>query len=556
MTAVLVGCQDLSVDNTNNPTTEQVLSTAEDVETLAGDTFRNFWQATQWCDNSMMYSTIADAHSCSWANWAMNDMSSEPRIEWNNNSAYPRAPSTEEPWFDSYRAVSNASDVLRAVENIGVESINSTLESETGAQRMQAFANFVLGLTYGHIAATFDRGFLVDETTDLSNPSELPLAPYPEVKDFAIQKLDRAIEIAEANDFVVSAEEDWVFGIEITNDDIVRLSNSYKARYEAAVARTPEERAAADWASISTWVDNGITETFTPIGNDDGDTEWDCMKFYGEEPNTWARADYRTIGPADESGGYEAWLDTPVADRDPFVMETADRRIQGPSGPESDGTYASFQGAAFNAFPPARGTYHYSDRTFTKYDTYLTNNANGPMPVMETAEMDLLKAEALLRTGGSTSQAANLIDNSRVGNGRLPSAAGTEVGSPSDDPNPLAPGPVTLWSMLKYEFNLETALSAGGLNYFTDRGWGDLVEGTPLHFPIPGSELETIGAANYTFGGVDGRCSAGNPANCLGGTGGGSDASSRRLAEDFVIDLKRWMDTNPQQSMYATMSPR
>ena len=29
-----------------------------------------------------------------------------------------------------------------------------------------------------------------------------------------------------------------------------------------------------------------------------------------------------------------------------------------------------------------------------------------------------------------------------------------------------------------------------------------LVEGTPLHFPIPGIELERLGLPNYTFGGV------------------------------------------------------
>ena len=562
MTVVLVGCQDLSVENTNNPTTEQVLSTAEDVEGLAGNTFRDFWSGTQWCDPSMLYSTLADAHSCSWANWAMNDMSSEPRITWNNSSAYSRALVTEAPWFRNYLAISNASDVLRSIENIGADQINTTLGSDVAAQRMEAFANFVLGLSYGHIASTFDRGFLVDETTNLEDPAGLELVPYDQVKDFAIQKLDNAIAIAEANDFTIAAGDDWIFGLDVSSDRLIRLANSYKARYEASVTRTPAERAAADWGSIQTWIDNGITETFAPIGDDDGSSEWDCMKFYGQEPSTWARADYRTIGPADQSGGYEDWVATPVADRNPYETETVDQRIQS-AGVGSDGSDASFQGTAFTAFPPARGTYHYSDYTFDRYGDYLANTANGAMPVMRVAEMDLLKAEALLQTGGDPAEVADLINNTRVDRGGMSAAAGTDpVGSIDDAPNPLAPGDVTLWSMLKYEFNLETMLTAAGINYFTDRGWGDLVEGTPLHFPIPGAELETLGTDTYTFGGVGGRCAAPAPGgnfpseeDCLGGSGGGG-GSSLRLAEQFVINLDRWQERETTREVSLPSSPQ
>ena len=43
--------------------------------------------------------------------------------------------------------------------------------------------------------------------------------------------------------------------------------------------------------------------------------------------------------------------------------------------------------------------------------------------------------------------------------------------------------------------------TAGGLAYFDDRGWGDLVTDTPIHFPIPAKALEILFEANYTFGG-------------------------------------------------------
>jgi hypothetical protein len=537
----LTGCQDLSVENENSPDRAQVFATPGDIETLAGGTFGDFWASTQWCGQSMMLSTMADAHSASWGNWGMQDMSSRPRVAWNNNPAYSRAASNEDPWFDGYVAISNASDVLRSVANTDAAAFES---ADVNVARVEAISNFSMGLAYGHIAATYDRAFLVDETTDAEGVAtgavELSLVPYPDVVDFAIARLDRAIQIANNNTFEITAEEDWIFGLDVTNTDLVQIANSYKARYAAITARTPSEReslshVSASWADVVTWIDNGVTEDFAPIGNDNGEVlEWDCQKFYGSDGATWSRADYRTIGPADESGGYENWLATPVENRNPYATETSDRRIAGPDG--GDGTQFIDEGTSGGPFPVARGTYHYSDRSPSKYLYYYDAGANGAMPVLTTEEMNLLRAEALLHqnAAGNAAEVASLIDISRVGNGELPTAAGAPVGSISDEPNPLTPGDVTLWSMLKYEFNLETMLSAAGLNYFTDRGWGDLVEGTPLHFPIPGAELQTLGAQIYTFGGQDGPCAAGVDDNCSAPSAGSSNAT--KVAGGFNLE--------------------
>lgn len=566
-----MGCQDLSVENENSPNREQVLSAPADVENLAGGTFLNFWQATQYCDagfssQAPMLATMSDTYSCSWANWGMNDMSSEPRIAWNNDPSYPRAPSVEDPWFSHYVTISNAADVLNSISNRGEEAFTN---AGVDPNRLRALVNFTMGLSYGYLGATFDRGFLVDETIDLEavarGDTELELRPYDEVIDFGIAKLDAAISVANSNSFQIPADTDWIFGLTLTNDDLVQLANSFKARFETWKARTPEERQNVRWSQVITWIEQGMEADgyagpfavgpslqdvplgFAPIGDDQGSLEWDCTKWVGPQEGTWSRADYRMIGPADVSGGYEDWLGTPVANRNPFVMETPDRRIQGdPADPESDGSQYSFQGVAFTAFPPDRGTYHYSDRTFERYE-YYGNTINGPMPILTKTEMDLLKAEALLHTGGDLSQVAALINNTRADNGELPAAtAGTPAGSINDNPNPVTspsdPDPVTLWSMLKYEFNMEVQMTGSGAVFFADRGWGDLVEGTPLHFPVPGQELETLGLQIYTFGGVGGPCSSGNPANCIGQSGGGN-------ANSLVFDAaKQHAERRAQQA--------
>ena len=504
----LTACQDLSVENPNNPDRTKALASPQDVEKLASDTFTDYWASMQWSATSMPWSTIADEISSSWANWGMRDMSSEPRIAWNNDPAYNREEMTEDPWFRSYGCISNAADALIAVEGNEQRYQNAGVDTN----RLKAFAKFNLALCLGNLATRFDRAYIVDETTDLEAVAlgqiELDLAPYTDVRDAAVAKLDEAIAIASANSFTISSDDDWVYGNTVTNTDLVRLANSFAARIIAGNARSPEERASADWAEIIRRVDAGITADFVPIGDDNGDIrEWDATKFYGQEHRTWARADYRTIGPADESGGYASWLATPVQNRTIYSGYTSqDRRIVGAGGAEESGSQFRYVGVA-GPFPSSRGTYHYSSHTHNRYVSYLDNNANGDMTHMVKAEMDLYKAEGLLRTGGSAATVAQLINNTRVANGQLPPATGsTGRGTPADGSwrNTQIHINGTLWGYLQHEFRIETFATASALAYATDRGWGQLVEGTPIHYPVPGSELETLGLASYTFGGVGG----------------------------------------------------
>lgn len=505
----VAGCQDLTVENENNPNRELALAEPGDVENLVANTFTDYWSANQWSARSMPWSTIADEISSSWANWGMRDMSSEPRIAWNNDPAYNRGEMTEDPWFDSYTGISNAIDGILAIEGNEAKFEQAGIDPN----RLRAFAKFNMGLLHGTLAMRYDQGFIVDETVDLEavalGQEELNLQPYNEVMEAAIGFLDEAISIAQSNSFTITADEDWIFGLDVTSGDLVRLANSFAARFMANVGRNPQERAAADWNEIIRRADAGITEDFAPIGDDNGNVrEWDALKFYGQEETTWARADYRTLGPADESGGYQDWMNTPVAERNVFHLYSSDRRITGPDSLTQDGKYFRYVGVP-GPWPSARGTYHYASHTHKRFVDYLDANANGEMMHMVKAEMDLYKAEGLLRTGGSAQTAADLINNTRVTNGELePATAGDAVGDPVADGGPNDTGihlaSASLWAKLKHEFRIETFATAGALAWAYDRGFNDLVSGTPIHYPVPGRELETLALDNYTFGGVGG----------------------------------------------------
>jgi hypothetical protein len=48
---------------------------------------------------------------------------------------------------------------------------------------------------------------------------------------------------------------------------------------------------------------------------------------------------------------------------------------------------------------------------------------------------------------------------------------------------------------------METAYTGLGQWFVDSRGWGDLVQGTPLHYPVPFQELDARQKPYYGLGG-------------------------------------------------------
>jgi hypothetical protein len=134
---------------------------------------------------------------------------------------------------------------------------------------------------------------------------------------------------------------------------------------------------------------------------------------------------------------------------------------------------------------------------------------------MTRAEMDLLMAEGYIRTG-DFGNAMTKINITRVGNGKLPPLAGiTDATSPistSGSCVPRVPQPPdfttaacgNIMEAMKWEKRMETLLTHLGAWFIDSRGWGDLPEGTALHFPVPFQEMDARGLPSYNLGGVGG----------------------------------------------------
>jgi len=492
----LISCQQLDVVNQNEPEEERSLATPANIEALIGGSFVSWWQAIHVLAPSQALITTADALSASWGNWGMQDLSSEPRIAIRNSTFYTYREVYETPWYGLYGAIASVNDGLKSIAGgiqIGTNGANNP--------RAQAFAKFVQGLAHGYVALLFDKGYILDETIDVT--ATIPqLKPYNEVMAAAISQLEAAIALCQANTFTLPST--WINGLALKNTELAQVANSFIARYRAQVARTAAERGQVDWAKVIAHGDQGITKDFAPQG--DGYNQWyHGVQRYGAQGHTsWHRADYKLIGPSDKSTGYQNWLSKPPAERTEFEINTDDKRIwngtRASNGRQNPGKYFKYE-ATGSPFPPDRGLYHFSRYGWDRYDSYFLSGGIGPMPIFLPTELDLLKAEGLLWTNGDLNIAATLINKTRVTNGELSAASATDgAGSVTDLRHGLMTGG-TLWAKLKYERGLECLGTGAGLEFFDRRGWNELVTGSPLHFPVPAKELQVTGQGVYTFGG-------------------------------------------------------
>ena len=518
---VAAGCQDLAVTNPNLPDRNRATLQPTATEAFVAGAFRTWWPVAGHDDYpSWAFSTMAREVTSGFADFGQLELSAEPRSGWNNSPLNARNNVTETPWAGLYRTMSTVNDALQAIDS------GLVIANEERTLRAQAAGKFIQGISTGYLGLYFDQAVIVDESIEL-NPDdvvELPFSPYPEVIEAAIAQLDSAISIAENADFELP-EGSWLYQ-ELTSAQLAQLANSYVARLMVYQARTPEQRAAVDWAEVERRIDAGITKAgsefdFAPnavqdVFFDDWKRLLARLRTTGR-PSDFGRPSYWLLGPADTTDRFITWVSTPVANREAFQIVTPDRRIQGSAtNPATPGKYVGYN--RNDIFTASRGTYRFSHYYFRRYGTG-TSWQTGPQAEMLRSEMDLLKAEALIRLNRAQ-EAVPLINRSRVAIGQLPPV--TIEGPPAGDacvPRKLDGTCGSLWDALRYEKKMEGLGVTGVIAFFDARGWGELPEFTPVHFPVPGSELENFGMPNYTFGGPGGddAAAAPNPERCPAG---------------------------------------
>jgi hypothetical protein len=491
---MLAGCVDLTRPNNNDPNRERATSTPGDVEALIASTFQLWWPRVYGTTPSVMWSAMGYERSTPFLCYSSQEMSQEPRPAWNNTTVYVRSNTSSGPWLDLYGVISLTNDGLKALDGglkIGANGADNT--------RARAFAKFMQGVAHGYLALQYDKAVVVDERTNIDTLTTPTYQPYTEVMQAAIGMLKTSIAIADTATFTLPTVG-WVPGLALTNRDLSRLARTYIARFETYVARTATERAAVNWSDVIAQVDAGITADFAPIGTPTGlvDNGKRIFARANAFPGDQQRASNWLVGPADSLDGFRNWVATPVAERNPFQLRTSDRRIQG-DAVGSKGAYFGYD-ANVSWMNPTRGLYLRSFYYYHRFGSGTSWN-NGPLVAITRTEMDLLKAEALIRLGRAV-EAIPLINKTRVQNGKLPAV---DINGPPDQPGcvprKLNGSCGSLWDALRYEKRIEQAGVDGQVAFYDARGWNTLAANSFLQLPIPGRELEIQRLPNYTYGG-------------------------------------------------------
>jgi hypothetical protein len=512
-----VACQDLNISNPNNPDRDVLVRSATDVESLIASSFRRWFNLTQGTTPSVALSVMADEFSTGFLDFGGQHLGEEPRNPIDNGPVSSNSPNRA-PMSTLYSIIAGVNIGIQAIDKYNLRLVTGTTDN---TPRALAFAKFVQGVSHSYAALTYDQSWVFSEAVNTdtirfgsgSTHVQDLVVPYGAVRDTALAQLREALRIAQANTFTLpgNTQGDWIPGVTMNNQQFARVINSYIARTMVYSARNPAERAAVDWARVIQHVDAGITSDFAPTGTPDvmeSVFKQRASRHRTTVPGDFMRVDYMLVGPADQSDRFRNWANLPWAQRTPFIMlNVQDRRII--SSPTANCTNAQanalategrYMGCHLNAvFAAARGTGQQSYYYFHRLGRQTAWNT-GPLLIMTVDEMNLLKAEALIRLN-RPAEALPLINRTRVANGGLPPVTVDGAPEPNCTPRKLSGACGSLWDALRYEKRMELIGVEGGVAHWDARGWGALALGTPIHFPMPGNELELMGMAMYTTGG-------------------------------------------------------
>jgi hypothetical protein len=509
----LGGCEDLTIPNENEPDRERSLSKPTDIEALVAGTFLLWWQVNKGLGTASetrpsaavgALAAWANEVSASGAHYGIQDIGRRPIAPVINDPGNSWHPYVEGTWQEFYKVLSASREALLALNDpnfkLGVNGADN--------MRLKTFAKFMQGMALSSLGYVYHEAYILDETIPEDQLPTLELRPYAEVVAAGVKSLDEAAKLAAANSFTLPVT--WMT-VTWTNQDLVRIANSYRARFMAGVGRNPQERAAVKWADVLAAANAGLTTRDFGVEADGPGGRWwaDIINSTGGSPTSGGsrKIHHDVIGPADQTGAWQKWKAAHYTERNAITIETDDRRIHGAAGPTTPGLIV--RRWPTSGMAEARGLYYFSLYADRKWENYRVTRT-GFLADMTRTELDLLKAEANFRLGNAQA-AADLVNKTRVPRGQLPPVTASGVSGPRCVPKTETGACGTLMDAIAYEKGLELWLQGMGVRWSDKRGWGTLEEGAALSLPVPKNELTLAGRPFYTTGGVGGSASAPAP---------------------------------------------
>lgn len=463
----LSGCGIPEVENPNDPDFETVYSRSQNVRSRAASLLNSWFMTLHNYDGmALPLLAAADAGTSSW-NYGYR-YSMEPRTEFDNHPSSPYASHTEGYYLSLYVTLSEANDILRVLKNKELDF------SPSEAAMTESVTRFVQGICLGYLGLVYDRVFMVTDETELSATPDSP-SPWKEVIGAAVSCLDRAAHVCSTGNFTIPSA--WLPGEPWNNEEFGRLASSFAARMLVYGSRNKADDLDTDWERVYGYASKGIEKDFAPLADD---VNWYSSYHSYANFSGFTATDMYVVNMMDPAMP-SRWVDETTWDILPVPVTSHKDGVD-------DRIFTDFQYLNSCSFYPERGYYHFTCYRCKRFDQYLQTRT-GPMPEFRKVENDYLLAEAAARTG-RLQEAADIINAStRVTRGGLPFV------------------PAEMESILEaihHERMVELMSSGFGIQFFQMRKENMLQPGSPLHYPIPGSQLEINKMNYYTFGGETG----------------------------------------------------
>lgn len=432
-------------------------------------------------------SNAGGSHFSLWADQSTNtngsqswwDFANEPRMRLNNNSAYRGNAAVREIYSNFYQANLDATKVIDMIENQNVRIFDEAGNDRTEDCLIGSY--YVKGVSQGYLGVIFDRGIIVDDIELTTR--EFPHS-YKELVENGISHLDYTLQLIA--DYP-NIKFDFLTGVVISHDELVKLINSMAARILSSVARDKQEASSlgdSHWNRVLAYANNGFNEDFLITTVPGG--------YYNALITALERLSGGSAGhvPVDIKIPYLADKNNSTPNFYPIdnsiilpPIETDDKRFY------NYFTYTTNFGILLEA--RGRGLFsNYMRRRWMSPSLSTLNVAGAINPYFLKEEIRLLKAESKfwLSDFDGAAELLNDADASRKINGELPNINANEP---------------ALRDALHYEYSIEIDGAGGTFVPFTFMRRNDLLQGgTPTQFPVPQIQLELIGIETYTFGGI------------------------------------------------------
>jgi len=343
----------LTVDNPNAGNTGKVLGNPLDAEALLGSYYKR-WHDGLWSRDNPPANFEGMANMLSMMNYsslANNCQNARTPFTGATNVNTPgNTCQGEQQKLYFYMSEVNrvASNILTKLDS-GMSIGTTTPATDARNLRARAFAEFLRGISLGYIAMFYDSAGVTSPSMDMSAENCVPdpltgvcvgkLRPYTEVMDSGYAALARSIDYASRTGLTgtdgfplpgtwIPSPTSFTGG---ASGEFVKLVRSYRARFRANLARTPAQRAAADWTLIDADAAAGITTDHVNTTNSTSGPGAGWRRTYEANYGLWHQMPPFIIGMSDTSGSYATWTGAPLGDRGAgnvgFLTVTPDLRF-------------------------------------------------------------------------------------------------------------------------------------------------------------------------------------------------------------------------------------